>query len=173
MEASIESEQDTIRVLGLGNEILADDAVGILAAREAGRRLSGRAGVVCSRAAGFDLLDDLLGVSRLVVVDAIVTGAKPGTVHLFTADRFRPLPGVAPHLLGIFDVLAVAERLRLPVPRETTVIAVEAADCTTVGGPMHPDVVAAIPVVADWIEQFLSEVLRRQTCPGQTHFGLS
>jgi Ni,Fe-hydrogenase maturation factor len=66
------------------------------------------------------------------------------------------VPGVSSHSLGIFEVLAVARRLGLPVPAECVILAVEAADCTTVGGSMHPDVAAAIPVVLEWIGQFLA-----------------
>ena len=80
-----------VRLLGLGNEILADDAFGILAAQEVERRFPGRIEVAHSSAAGFDLMDHLLGARRLLVVDTIVTGrAKPGAISVFTADRVQP-----------------------------------------------------------------------------------
>jgi len=53
-------------------------------------------------------------------------------------------------------VLAVGRKLDLDVPRETIVIAVEASDCTTVGGPIHPDVQAAIPAVVELVGRFLA-----------------
>ena len=68
----------------------------------------------------------------------------------------RPAPAVSSHSLGIFEVLAVARRLGLPVPAECVILAVEAADCTTVGGTMHPDVEAAIPEVMGCVAQFLA-----------------
>ena len=158
MEASTESKSGVVRVLGLGNEILADDAFGILAAREAERRFQGRIEVAHSSAASFDLLDHLLGASRLLVVDTIVTGrAKPGAISIFPEGRIQPAPGGSPHFLGLFEVLAVGRKLHLKVPKETIAIAVEAADCTTVGGAMHPDVQSAIPVVVDWIGRFLAD----------------
>lgn len=144
------------RLLGLGNELLADDAFGVFVAREAQRRFGGELDVVCSSAAGFDLLDHLLGVSRLLVVDTIVTGrAGPGTVHILSADQLQPIPAVSPHFLGLFEVLAVGKRLNLPVPEEIVVVAVEAADCTTVGGAMHPEVRSAASSVMELVEQFL------------------
>jgi hydrogenase maturation protease len=144
-------------VLGLGNEILGDDALGILVAREAELRFGKEVEVVSSSQAGFHVMDELLGVSRLLVVDSIQTGsAKPGTVYVLDEHAIRPAPGVSPHSLGIFEVLAVARKLGLPVPAECVILAVEAADCTTVGGSMHPDVAAAIPVVLEWIREFLA-----------------
>ena len=55
---------------------------------------------------------------------------------------FRPRP--SPAGAGRSDVLSVAASLGLPVPEEVTIIGVEAADCVTVGGEMHPDVRAAV-----------------------------
>jgi hydrogenase maturation protease len=158
MEVSIENELGIVRLLGLGNEILADDAFGILAAREVARRFQGQIDVVQSSSAGYDLMDHLLGARRLLVVDTIVTGrARPGAISVFTADRVQPAaPGGSPHFLGLFEVLAVGKRLGLPVPEEMVVIAVEASDCTTVGGGMHPDVQSAIPEVVELVGRILA-----------------
>ena len=157
MAVSIENETGIVRLLGLGNEILADDAFGILAAREVARRFQGEIEVVQSSSAGYDLMDHLLGARRLLVVDTIVTGrARPGAISVFTADRVQPAPGGSPHFLGLFEVLAVGRKLHLDVPKEIIVIAVEASDCITVGGPIHPDVQAAIPEVVELVGQFLA-----------------
>ena len=149
--------EPSTRVLGLGNEILGDDALGILVAREAEARFGKDVEVVSSSQAGFHVMDELLGVSRLLVVDSIQTGAaKPGTFYVLDEHAIPPVPGVSSHSLGIFEVLAVARRLGLPVPAECVILAVEVADCTTVGGSMHPDVAAAIPVVLEWIGHYLA-----------------
>jgi hydrogenase maturation protease len=158
MEAFTENESGVIRLLGLGNEILADDAFGILVAREVEWCFPGQIEVVHSSAAGYDLMEHLLGASRLLVVDTIVTGrAKPGAISVFTADRVQPAPpGGSPHFLGLFEVLAVGRKLHLDVPKEIVVIAVEASDCITVGGPIHPDVQSAIPEVVELVGRFLA-----------------
>jgi len=157
MEPFAQNESARLRLLGLGNEILADDAFGILVAREV-ERLMPQIEVVCSSAAGFSLMDDLLEASHLVVVDTIVTGtAKPGTLHVFDMDQMKATPCVAPHFLGLFEVLAVGRQLHLNVPNEAVVIAVEAADCTTIGGAMHPDVRSAIPAAVDLVKRFGAE----------------
>ena len=114
--------------------------------------------VAHSSSAGYDLMDHLLGARRLLVVDTIVTGrAKPGAISVFTADRVQPAaPGGSPHFLGLFEVLEVGRKLHLDVPKEIIVIAVEASDCITVGGPIHPDVQSAIPEVVELVGQFLA-----------------
>ncbi len=145
------------RLLGLGNEILADDAFGILVAREADRRFPRDLEVVCSSSAGFALLDDVVGAQRLLVVDTIQSGAaKPGEIRVFSADDAAPQQVVGPHFLGLFETLAAARQLGMDAPGEALIIAVEASDCTTVGGPMHPDVRAAVPAALRMVENFLS-----------------
>jgi len=147
-----------LRLLALGNEILADDAFGFRVADEAERRFPGQLEIVRSSSAGFDLLDGLVDASRLLIVDTIVTGsAKPGAISVFRADQIRPAPGGSPHFLGLFEVLAVARRLGLPVPEETIVVAVEASDCTTVGGGMHPAVQSAVPEVVKLVGRILAD----------------
>jgi hydrogenase maturation protease len=157
MAASMQSDY-RVRLIGLGSEILADDAFGILAAQAAERAYGGCLEVVCTSAAGYHLLDHLLGASRAIVVDTILTGAaRPGTLHLLGEEQLADAAGGSPHFVGLLDVLAVARALDLPVPQEVAMIAVEASDCTTVGGEMHPDVRAAIPAAIEWVGRRLAE----------------
>jgi len=143
-------------MLGLGNRILADDAFGIYAARAVEERLGDAIHVMISPESGVNLVETLMGTSPLLIVDTIQTGtAPPGTMHVFEEEQCRWTPGESLHRMGAFEVLAFARKLGLPVPDRVTVIAVEAADCSTVGGAMHPDVRAAIPRVVDWVNDFL------------------
>ena len=137
--------ETTVRLLGLGNEIMGDDAFGILVAGEIRRRFGETVEVVCSSAAGFDLLEHVLDTPRLLVVDTVVTGqSPPGTLHVINGE-LAPSPGVcSAHGAGLFEVLAAARLLGLRAPGDVVVIAVEAVSCYEVGGPMHPQVRAAI-----------------------------
>jgi hydrogenase maturation protease len=140
-----------VRVLGLGNEILADDALGILAARQLAALFPpDEVEVVESSESGLHLLDYVTGVSRLVVIDTVETGrAAPGTILVVREEDVRSTPGNAAHGTGLFDALALARKLGYPVPAAVTILAVEAADCLTLGGPMHPAVAAALPRVVE------------------------
>jgi hydrogenase maturation protease len=135
------------RVLCLGNEILGDDAFGILVARAlVGSGLE----VVESSESGLHLLDHILDCERLIVVDAIQTGASPpGTVYVLEEASLPARAATCPHGIGLCDALKLARRLGLNAAREVSFIAVEAADCHTVGGPMHPAVEAAVFAVAE------------------------
>ncbi|MFB3826728.1 MAG: hydrogenase maturation protease [Bryobacteraceae bacterium] len=138
------AERKPTRVLALGNELLGDDAF----AFEVARRLRD-VETVCSSVSGFHLLDDVLGVERLIVVDTVQTGRTTvGALRIIREQELEFAPGTAPHGTGIFEMLEVARRLGLDAPREVIIVAVEAADCITVGGRMHSSVRAAVEPAA-------------------------
>lgn len=162
MEPSAASDVARVRLLGLGNELLADDAFGILVAREAAGRFPDLE-VVTTSESGLALLDYLSGVSRLLIVDTIQTGrGEPGTLYSFDAAELRAAPAGAPHGAGLREVLDLAGALGLSRPDEIRILAVEAADCVTLGGPMHPAVEAAMAAALEWI----AEQLGRPGCAG-------
>ena len=164
------------RVLCLGNELISDDALGIVAARRLLRRLAvagtplrpgpsldpavtvrafelprvGPVEVVETALTGMYLLEAVVGASRLIVVDTVVTGATdPGTVlELKESDLAGPRGG-SPHYIGLLETLDLARALGLEVPADVVIVAVEAGDHTTVGGEMTAPVGAAVPVVVE------------------------
>ena len=142
----------------MGNELLADDALGAVVAEELHQILPGTLEVVFTSAMGFDLLDDVLGASRLLVVDIIETGTRPpGTVHLLREEDVQPVPGESLHYIGLFETLKLGRKLQLEVPQEVVIIAVEPGDCLTVGGAMTPAVREAVPVVVNLVQRLANQ----------------
>jgi len=162
------------RVLCLGNELISDDALGVLAARRLACRLAaegtavtpaswfdpaltvwafelpllGRVEVVETALSGMYLLDTVVGASRLIVIDTVMRGAaSPGTVLELTERDLAGPRGGSPHYIGLLETLDLARALGMQVPAEVAILAVETGDQMTVGGKMTPPVEAAIPVV--------------------------
>jgi hydrogenase maturation protease len=136
-------------VLCLGNDLIADDGVGISAAGEIRRRLPD-VEVIEEAASGLYLLDVVIGVDQLVVVDAVMTGAvPPGTVHLIGETDVEVVPGISPHYVGLFETLDLARALDLGAPDEVSLVCVEVRDAVTIGGAMTGEVRRAIPEVVD------------------------
>ncbi len=151
----------TIRVLGLGNDLLADDAFGVEVVRELRRRLPRGVETTTSIASGFALLDDVVGADRLVVIDTIAGGkGAPGTVYRFEESQVGTrdaAQGTSPHYVGLFETLHLGRKLALHVPERVIILAVEAADCLTVGGAMSPEVRAAMPAIVATVEEIVAE----------------
>jgi hydrogenase maturation protease len=155
MEASTKSEFSA-RLLCLGNDILADDALGIRVAERLRERMPETIDVVSSMESGLRLMDYLIGVPRVVVIDTVQTGsAPPGTIFTLQENDIETTPGSSAHTIGLFETLALGRKLEFPVARELAIIAVEAADCQTLGGDMDPAVERAIPEVIRRVEEMV------------------
>jgi hydrogenase maturation protease len=134
-----------VLVLCLGNQIRRDDAVALRVADVL--EASPEPGVTIRRSAraGLYLLDDMEGFDRVVVVDAVRTGAfPPGTVHSVPLEDIRAPGGPSPHAIGLPSALALAREAGAPVPSRIHVVAVEVLEMETVGEGLTPDVGAAV-----------------------------
>lgn len=146
------------RVLCLGNDLLGDDALGHAVAQKLQQASQGTADVAETPLAGLNLLDCIQGVSRLVVVDTVLTGqAPPGTIRLLREADIQTIPGSFPHSMGLMETLEFGRKLGYAMPEEVFLLTVEAADCSTVGGAMHAGVRDAIPVVVEIARSFVAD----------------
>jgi len=151
-----------VLVLGLGNDILGDDAVGILAARELRAQLPGVVDVIESAEAGLALMERMEGRERVLILDSIMTRrSEPGTVMDLRPEDFGKVAAPSPHYAGLPEVLALAERLEIPFPSEIRILAMEVEDPFEVREGLTPKVAAALPtlvaraldVLRDWTAQ--------------------
>ena len=96
-------------VLGVGNRWRGDDAAGLEVAR--------RAGGIEHEGDATRLLDAWAGAGEVVVVDAAVSGAPPGTLRWFD-PRGAPLPATelrsSTHAFGVADAIELARALGGP-----------------------------------------------------------
>ena len=146
--------RNKILLLGLGNDILGDDAVGLNIAREIRPRLSQEDGIEVQETSemGLSLLDYIVGFDDLVLVDAVQTGqVPPGFVHELDGDDLQVLPRGSPHFLGVGEMLALGRHLGLSVPPRVKLFGVEVEDPSTVTTTMTTALRQAFPAVVDRI----------------------
>jgi hydrogenase maturation protease len=119
-------------VLGLGNPILSDDAVGIRIA-EGLKGEKPAQDVVGTSEAGIALLDYALGYDKLVIIDSVMTkGGKAGELYKLELEDLKPGMSLSSsHGVDIATAFSLGEKLGYPVPKQVTVYAVEIADNTT------------------------------------------
>jgi len=135
-----------VLVLCLGNAIRRDDAVALHVADRLRAELGPGAEIRTSARAGLYLLDDMDGFDRVVVVDAIRTGAHPpGTVHALPLEAIHAPGGPSPHAIGLPSALARARAAGAPVPSRIFAVAIEVEDMDEVGEGLTPAVAEAVP----------------------------
>jgi hydrogenase maturation protease len=135
-------------ILGLGNDLLTDDAIGLRVVRALRPELARlpAIGLQETTEMGLALLDHLTGWAAAFIVDSAQTGcAEPGLVHELDASAWRQLTGASPHFLGVGETLALGRQLGLPMPESVRIFAVETQDPFTLGTRMTPPLEAALP----------------------------
>ena len=136
----------SILVLGLGNALMTDDAFGyrMIEALQERFRFPAAVAVLDGGTLGLDLLPRLEGIERLLVIDALEMGARPGTVFRLEGEEVpRAFASkLSVHQMGLQDLLAVAE-LQGHLPTELVVWGVQPGSIE-MGLELTPPVVAAI-----------------------------
>jgi hydrogenase maturation protease len=151
---------ERIVIVGLGNPLLTDDAVGLRAAALLARRLAGApVDVLESSWGGMRFVDLLAGYERAIIVDAIEwRRGPPGTVYRLTPDAAIPtMRAVSYHDVSLGTALALGRALDIPLPVETVFFAVEAEDTHSFGESLTPAVEAALPEVVRRVEAQLMQ----------------
>ncbi|HNA29513.1 MAG TPA: hydrogenase maturation protease [Thiobacillaceae bacterium] len=139
----------TTLVVGLGNPILGDDGVGWRVAERVRASFDDPdVAVLCLSLGGLSLVEHLAGYRRAVIVDAMSTGALPGTLHRFDAVAAAD-PGAqhtaSVHDLSLASALALGRELGLDLPGEVAVVGVEAAPEFEFGAALSEAVARALP----------------------------
>lgn len=140
-------------VLGLGNDLLSDDAVGILAARKLKEECGDQAEVIESSLSGLALLELFVGFEKAIIIDAIQTGkSSPGTIYELKPADLGSVFAPSPHYTGLPELLALAKELELDFPLEIRIFAMEVADPHTIGGGLTGPVAGAFGNLIDKVK---------------------
>jgi hydrogenase maturation protease len=137
-------------VIGLGNAFRGDDAAGL----EVARRLGARS----FEGEPVSLIDEWRDVDRLVLVDAMQSGAGAGAIRVVAAHA-EALPAElrrpSTHLMGAAEAIELARTLGF-LPQETYVYAIE-GERFDAGSGLSPAVTAAVGRVVELIEEVLHD----------------
>jgi len=154
-------------LLGMGNPILCDDAVGIRLAGAVAERLGPRPGLdvleECS-VGGLNLVEVFAGYDRVVVLDSIMTAdGVPGTWYTFDARSLRETLNLRNvHDTNFATALQLGRTMgtALPADDEIRVFAVEVADTATFSETMSEALEAAFPELVAEIGAEVEALLR-------------
>jgi hydrogenase maturation protease len=117
-----------ILVLGIGNLSMSDDGIGVRVVQLIAERyrFPEQVTVLDGGTLGLGLLPKVENAERLLIVDAVETGAPPGTLVRLTGEDIPLALGtrISPHQMGLKDLLAVASLLGC-APKETVLWGVQ------------------------------------------------
>ncbi len=136
-----------ILVVGVGNVLLRDEGVGLHVLAELARRyrFGPHTELLDGGTSGIELLRHVTGRELCLFIDAMQSGAPPGTVTVFRDQQVgaRLSSRISPHQLGLSDLLAAA-LLTGETPKRVVLVGIEPAVLDP-GVDLSPPVARAVP----------------------------
>ncbi len=133
-------------ILGLGNDLLGDDAIGLLVAGALRGMAGPEVALRTSVQAGLYLLEPLQGFEDAIVIDSVL-GEHPGTVRELRGSDLHEVSVPSAHYVGLPEALAIARQSGLNVPRRLRIFGIEIGVSQEIGAAPSADVMAALPRV--------------------------
>jgi hydrogenase maturation protease len=106
-------------------------------------------------------MERMIGYARVVVIDAICSGAEPGTIHRLTTDSLATQRSASAHDVNLPTALAFGRHagVELPADRDVHLVAIEAQDVVNFGEQCTPAVAEAIPRAVEEVVRLLETIL--------------
>jgi len=151
-----------IVILGIGNVLLSDEGVGVHVANELLKMsLPENVSVVEGGTDGFHLLNIITETDRLIVVDAVRGGDKPGSIYRFDIDDVKKCPSgfkTSVHQIGILEVIDLSGLIgKTPF---TTIIGIEPKSLE-MRMELSPEIREKIPRIIELVLDEVGRVAKR------------
>ena len=149
-----------ILVIGLGNAFRGDDGVGRVVARRLREIALPGVTVREESGEGAALMEAWMDAGAVILVDAVQSGAAPGTIHRLDATR-TPVPSrffhYSTHAFSVAEAVELARALNQLPPR-LILYGIEGGDFTA-GEQLSPEVAAAVDELLPRIRQEIQSVI--------------
>jgi hydrogenase maturation protease len=145
-----------VLVIGIGNEYRHDDVVGLIVARCLREKNLDHVEVLEMSGEGAALIEAWKGTEMVILVDAVHSGAEPGTIFRFEAHQ-QPIPTkffrYSTHAFSVAEAIELARSLG-QLPSKLIVYGIEGKNFET-GQGLSPEVELAALTV---LQQILREL---------------
>lgn len=149
-------------VIGLGNPLVTDDSAGLRVIERLRTLLGDRPDVTVDEDywGGLRLMERMIGFDRVVVVDAICTGAAPGTIHRLKTSDLPTQRSASAHDVNLPTALAFGRQagVALPTDDQIVLVGIEADDVVNFSETCTPAVEAAVPVAVREVLETLNSL---------------
>ena len=113
-------------IIGLGNDLLGDDAIGLITARRLKNFFNDTLDVFESPNGGLELLDYLEGYENALILDSLYTNKYPsGYITVYSVNDFISFQSSTPHYIGLPEVVNIAKELNISIPKNIVVLLME------------------------------------------------
>ena len=147
-------------ILGMGNPILSDDGVGLLAAEKLRDRIP-ETDVASSAMIGLSLFDLIIGYDTLFIIDAMTTreGKMGELKKIGEDDRYGTLHLFSSHGMNIFELMELGVRCGYDMPRLLAVYGIEIGNKVAFGEALSLALNEKLPAIVEEIIDDINIVL--------------
>ena len=144
-----------IIVIGIGNPNFKDDGVGLKVVEELEKK--GVKDTVKYLNIDLKVIDSMRGYRKAIIVDAVKTGATPGTIFEFDGkSTWQNVYASGTHSMSIFEVIRIGyEVFPEEMPEEVKIIGIEGEEVLSLGMALTPTIQKIVPKV---VEKILNEL---------------
>ena len=146
-------------VLGVGNQILGDDGVGIYVTNEIKKHIKDpNITIDDAITGGMNLLELILGYDKAIIVDAVkINEGETGEVKRIPLDNFSTIHSCNPHDVSLIEAIEVAKKMgENRIPKEIIVIGIIMKEIPCeFGEELSEKVATAVPKA---VEMTLNEI---------------
>jgi hydrogenase maturation protease len=143
--------ENALMIIGIGNEYRSDDGAGLLVARRLREILSAPVKIIEQSGEGAALVEAWKDLQNVILIDAVHSGAEPGTIFRFEAHQ-QAIPAqffhYSTHAFSVAEAIELARALN-QLPASLIVYGIEGKNFTA-GIGLSPEV-----------EKVVSEVVAR------------
>jgi len=146
-----------ILILGIGNILLKDEGIGVHVVNKLKEMsLPDNVEVLDGGTAGLDLVDFVANRGKLIVIDAINAGEKPGTIYRLTEENLdiKAKAIMSFHDIDFMDALHMTEIMH-EKPKEIVVIGIQPKDMSD-GLDLSPEIEERIPRIIEIVMEELN-----------------
>jgi len=149
-------------VLGMGNDILSDDGIGLMLVRDLANRINDQdVKFEISCCGGLEIMELIKGFKTVVFVDAIRTrNGSPGEVYYFRPSDFRETS----HLSNLHDInfltsIKLGTALDLDLPDDLHIIATEIIEDMEFSDELTPPLKEKYPEILEKVLDIVNGII--------------
>jgi len=159
-----------ILIVGLGNILMADDGLGIVALKELRKRY-GQQKDICLLEVGTSILDyitDIANTETLIVIDAITAGGTAGTIYRIDEESSQLAEGCClsldSHGWGLLEAVVLSRKLT-GLPDRLLIYGIEPYICKYgifLSSPVQKSLKKLVDIVQQSVDSILADACRRR-----------
>jgi hydrogenase maturation protease len=152
-------ENNKVLIVGIGNEFRSDDGAGIVCARKLNEKLNSNIRVIENDGDGASLIESWKGFDKVILIDSVSIGSKPGTIHNIEAAKteFPKQNSVhSSHLFSVAEAIETAKVLN-KLPEKLIVYGIEGKSYE-LGSKISDEVNSAIEKLVTEIQKEINKM---------------